>query len=75
MVHLLSLPQVSGHEALPEVWKDLLRDPKRQNSVVLQQAPDMLARRFKVRVPTVVTAGILNMVLTLGFYLNQQDNL
>ena len=75
IICLLRLGRLVAHKYLPPVWNELVKEPKSQHLTTLQRALDNTARRLSARVPIVVTPGLLNLTLSLGFRLYHHSDL
>ena len=70
LAYLLRLDQLSVHEDLPPIWKDISGDPKYQQLTTLQRALDDTARRLSKCAHIVVTLVLIKLTLVLGFCLD-----
>ena len=67
LTYTLCIRQVSAHEYLPPIWKDIAGGPKRQHMKRLQKALDDTACFLRFHAPIVVMPGLIKLTLALGF--------
>ena len=75
LTYLLYLGQVSAHEDLPPICKELSEAPKREHLTTLQRALDYTSHRLSIHAHIVPMPGLLKITLALGFCLDHQDDL
>ena len=75
LTYLLRFGQVSAHEDLPPLCRDLAGSPKLQNLTRLQRLLKDMDHHLISRATILATPGLLKLNLSLGFGLYHRDNL
>ena len=75
LTYLLHLGQISAHEDLLPIRKELVGGPNRQYLTTLQRALKNTSLRLSVRAPISAMPGLIKFTLALRFLLDHRDDL